>query len=318
MTLERSLEKVKSLETTFDDYQVEIGWDLTMHCNYSCTYCNSYDNSQPTHLLPLEDYIKAANYMNHHIGNKTARIQLCGGEPMLFKHWNILLDELSDLGFHPTIISNLSLPLKTLKQKIKNLKTKNSIEVSWHPQFAVTDEIVDKINLLYNTEHLRSISILADTRYWSVVNEAFEKVKYTDKAVISIIKDEKSDATSIASKLYEYSEDQINFMNKANKTNKSSFTTTVTTENDQFNINSVSKFFEMGICNFKGFKCEIGTTTFHIKANGDVYPSACMFNYPKAKMGNVFKENIKKVKNPIICPFTFCGCGPDLRIKKYR
>jgi len=33
-------------------------------------------------------------------------------------------------------------------------------------------------------------------------------------------------------------------------------------------------------------------------------------------MGNVYNENLRQIKNPIICPFNFCGCGPDMRIEK--
>ena len=41
-------------------------------------------------------------------------------------------------------------------------------------------------------------------------------------------------------------------------------------------------------------------------------------NYPKAIMGNIYKENLIKPKKGIKCPFDICACGPDVRINKYE
>ena len=41
-----------------------------------------------------------------------------------------------------------------------------------------------------------------------------------------------------------------------------------------------------------------------------------MLNYPKAKMGNIYKKNIRSVTKSIICPFNICACGPDIKISK--
>jgi len=69
--------------------------------------------------------------------------------------------------------------------------------------------------------------------------------------------------------------------------------------------------------NFKGMMCAVGKERLHIKPNGDVYPSACFLNYPQTCMGNIYKENLRKVKKAVRCPFTHCYCGPDIRIEKW-
>jgi MoaA/NifB/PqqE/SkfB family radical SAM enzyme len=65
--LEKLLEetKVLSVTTEFYDYQVEIGWDITMRCNYSCSYCESYNNNQPTYFKDIKIYEKALNYLKN-------------------------------------------------------------------------------------------------------------------------------------------------------------------------------------------------------------------------------------------------------------
>ena len=46
------------------------------------------------------------------------------------------------------------------------------------------------------------------------------------------------------------------------------------------------------LTNFKGMSCMIGSRNLFIKPNGDSYPSACLYNYPKAIVGNIYKENL--------------------------
>lgn len=318
--LEKSLEEIELVDTKFFNYEVEIGWDLTMHCNYSCSYCNSFNNLGPTHILPLKKYIDAIDFLKSYLGNKKARIILCGGEPTLFKDWNLLMNELQNKEFQPTIITNLALSKKSFYKKFSDLEVKSCIDVSWHPQFANSNDLIEKINFLEENKFLRTVSILADTRYWETVKKAYESVKHIKGVSLSIIKNEKASEIEIASGLYEYSQEQIDYINKSNNvSNESEFKTNILfTNQDSINLTSITEFFELGLTNFKGMNCEIGTTSFQIRPNGDIFPSACMMNYPKAVIGNIFKKKIKKISRPVKCPFDFCGCGPDLRLKKYK
>ena len=43
---------------------------------------------------------------------------------------------------------------------------------------------------------------------------------------------------------------------------------------------------------YKGMYCAVGRDRLHIMPNGNVYPSACLLNYNKAIMGNIYKHNI--------------------------
>ena len=66
--------KIKSVETVFDGFDIEICWDITMKCNYSCSYCDSYDNSQPTYFKTIEEYEKAVDYLTDYFKNKTLNL----------------------------------------------------------------------------------------------------------------------------------------------------------------------------------------------------------------------------------------------------
>lgn len=319
--LEKLLEEdnLKSVITTFLDYQAEVEWDLTMRCNYTCSYCVSYNNSDPTHLRSLDEYESSVKYLQQYFNNKKARISLLGGEPMLFKKWDSLLNCIYDIGFTPKIITNLAVNIKTLEKKLKNLNPAYCIDVSWHPQFVAEQEMLDKIKLIYDSGHLRYLSILGDIRYWDKVKSAREQTEYLDNVEISFIKDEAKGKNAIASKLTEYSKEQVEYIKKSVKQDdKKKYNTKITYTNGATKkISSITEFFSESLTNFKGMNCDVGQLRLHIKPTGDVFPSACLLNYPKAKMGNIFEKNIIKPTNPIKCPFTFCGCGPDQRISKY-
>ena len=319
--LEKLLEEAnfKSVVTTFSDYQVEIEWDLTMRCNYSCSYCVSYNNEGPTHFQSLEQYKEALEYLKNYLGNKIARIDLLGGEPLLYKDWISLLNIIHDMNFIPKITTNLSIPKKTLESKIKELIPKNCIDVSWHPQFADEKEIVSKIKTINESGHLRSISILGDTRYWDKVLSARKSLDFCEKVKISYIKNEASTKNTIATELIDYTEEQSKTIDDSckKKLNKQYITKVIYSDGKEKSISNITNFFSNGITNFKGMRCEVGQLRLHIKPTGDVFPSACLLNYSKAKMGNIYKKDLIKPVSSIKCPFSFCGCGPDLRINKY-
>ena len=313
--------KYKSVLTTLFDYQAEVEWNLTMRCNYSCSYCESYDNTIPTNFKSLDDYTTAIKTLNQYLENKKARIEILGGEPMLYKHWNSLLNLIFEYGHLPKICTNLSINNKTLKKKLENLYPKQCIDVSWHTQFAEEDKIVENIKTIHESNHLRTISILADKRYWDKVKSAYNRVKHFDNVELSYIKDESAGKNNIASGLIEYSKEEINYIERVNNVNKFrfNFETKVLYNSGKVDIlNNITDFFEKDVNNFKGMNCDVGKLRLHIKSNGDVYPSACLLNYPKAKMGNLYQGTIIKPKKAIKCPFSFCGCGPDLRINKYE
>ena len=312
--LERSLEKPSKLETTFDQFQVEIEGDLTMRCNYSCSYCESYDNSSTTQFKHLTEYLDAIDYLKNYFGNKTAKVDILGGEPMLFKDWNLVLNKIHDVGYLPKITTNLSVTERSLNHKLEKLSPKNCIDVSWHMQFADDDKMLKNIDIIKESGHLRSISILGDKRYWNRVLQAYESVKDTKVAEIAFIKDESAGKNAIANKLINYSDDESKIISSSKIKESYFFKTTAEYTDQKKYLTSINDFFTQGITNFKGMNCYVGENRIHIKQNGDVYPSACLLNYPRAKMGNIFKGRIKKPNRPIVCPFNFCGCGPHLRI----
>jgi len=312
---ERSL---VSLETIFDSFECEVDWDLTMKCNYWCTYCESYNNEIPSNIKDLNTYIAGLNNLSDYLGNKKARITLLGGEPMLFKHWDSLLNCIYDKNHIPRITTNLSVPLKTLIKKCETLKAKECFDVTWHTQFDDVENYLPKVLYLHEKGLLRKLSIMADRRYWNKVVEAYESVKHLPGCEINRIKDESHGSKQIAGSIINYTEDEINYIEASHINEKNVFVTKVRyNDGSEEELKSIDEYFSKNLTNFKGMYCEVGVNRFHIFPSGDIYPSACFLNHMQARIGNIYKNNFKKITRPVKCPFNFCGCGPDMRITKY-
>lgn len=309
--------KIKSVETVFDGFDIEICWDITMNCNYSCSYCGSYDNSQPTYFKTMDEYKKAIDYITKHFDNKTMRVSLLGGEPIIYKHWVDLVNTIYDKGHIVKMYTNLSIKNTTLIKKIKNLKPKKCIFVSWHPQFVDVENIMKNIKTLAEEDLLDSVTILADRRYWSKVEEAVELTKYFNGG-LTHIKDVAEGKIAITSGLIDYTEDELKYIEENQPMQQYPFKTTLKFFNgDEKLIKNADDLIMKELTNFKGLNCMIGSKNLFIKPNGDAYPSACLFNHPKAVVGNIYKQNLMKPKRGIRCPFNICACGPDVRINKY-
>ena len=93
--------------------------------------------------------------------------------------------------------------------------------------------------------HLRSLSILGDIRYWDKVVSARKKTDYLDNVEISFIKDEAKGKNIIASKLTEYSKEQIEYIKESTKQdNKKKYNTEIVyTNGTSKRIASITEFF---------------------------------------------------------------------------
>lgn len=303
------------VKTFTNEYDVEIEWDLTTRCNYSCSYCKSYDNTQPSLLLDIKSYEKALDYLISYYNSKRIKIDFLGGEPMLFKHWSDLLQLVHDKGHVPKIITNLAIPLTTLKNRLLNKTFKECIDISFHPEFADADDFIEKANFLYEKGLLKTGGVLMHPDYWDKCIKVYESLKHTKRVGYSKIKNEDTNSNSIASGFIYYTQEQEELLSKPSIV-KSGRYTEVTYPDRVEKYSNIDDLFANGITNFKGLNCYVGNTRLHIKPNGDCYPSACLMKFAKSKIGNVYMENLRQVKKPIICPFNFCGCGPDMRIEK--
>ena len=302
---------VKSLSYNNPAFQVEVDWMITQRCNYTCSYCASYDNSQPFLFRSLEKYIEAFKYLSEYFGNKTIKLHFLGGEPTLFKQWVRLVNWLVDYNYKPIITTNLSVPAIQYV-RVLNPNLGKFINASFHTEYADLDSFYNNVKILNSAGFLYSLDLLPHPDNWEYSMKCYEKLKEVFFVNMVKIKDEMS-TNSISSGFLNYSEDQLEILDNTPKLHDEYLSLKI----DDKIINPSTYEIREKYSNFKGMNCAVGRDRIHIKASGDVFPSACLLNYEKAKMGNIYEQNIVKAKNAITCPFNECLCGPDIRIEKW-
>ena len=303
---------VKSLKYSNFKYQVEVEWDITQRCNYSCSYCASYDNAQPFNFKTLDEYIESFKYLSELYGNQTISLDLLGGEPTLFKQWVELVNWMIDNNFYPKITTNLSIPVEKYVDKL-NPNLSKFINASYHGEFATLGDFYQNAKLLEERGFLKGISLLADPKNWEYTKFCYKRLSEVSNTTLTRIKNEFSGTYSLTNKFISYTDEQEKLF-RDNPTQDSNYTIEL---EDGTIIHPSTYEIRNKYSNFKGMMCAVGQQRLHIKTNGDVYPSACLLKYSKAKMGNIFERNIKKPRKAIVCPFTECLCGPDIRIEKW-
>jgi sulfatase maturation enzyme AslB (radical SAM superfamily) len=305
--------KIKHLKYESPDWQVNIDWMITLRCNYSCSYCTAYDNTKPLGLKSLEEYIDSFSYLSEYFGNQRIRINFLGGEPTLFKQWVELVNWLSDHNYLPNIITNLSIPAKNYIHKL-NGKAKKFISASYHPEMVKLEDFYKNAELLQEAGYLDSVTLLADPNDWDNVLRIYDKLSEVCTVLPLQIQNEFSGNYSLSENIVEYTEEQMKFFDQAFKDASNSY---VKLDTGDEVIHPSIEHIKVYYNKFKGMKCAVGRDKIHIKYTGDVYPSGCLLNYPRACMGNLYEKNLIKPKGAITCPFNQCPCSTDIRIEKW-
>ena len=304
---------IQSLNFSDPDFQAEVEWTITQRCNYSCSYCASYDNTQPFKFKTLDEYLDALTYLKTYFGNSKVKMDILGGEPTLFKEWVVLMNWMNIAGYVPKLTTNLSVPVKSYINELDD-ELPPFIVASFHPEFADLDKFCYNAEQLKEKGFLKNISLLGDPNNWEKTIAVFDVLKQiAPHMTLTKIKNEHTVGYNISNDFIDYNEEQLRYFEK-NKTTDDRYTLVL---NNGETLHPSLSEIRYKYSNFKGLKCEVGQYRLHIDSEGDVYPSACLTNYPRSKMGNIFRENIVRPKTAITCPFNDCLCGPDIRIKKW-
>lgn len=140
-------------ETMLDTDLFSISWILGRFCNYKCSYCWPYANSDKPDHQELEVYIDTIKEIKSQANNngfKRFHWSFSGGEPTAYKHLFDLLSVVNNDSIHMT--TNLSPGINYWYKYlgITSNATRRSITASYHHEFAEEQEFGDKILYLMN------------------------------------------------------------------------------------------------------------------------------------------------------------------------
>jgi organic radical activating enzyme len=135
-------------ETMLDNNLFSISWILGRFCNYKCSYCWPYANSQTPDHQELEVYTRTIDNIRMQASNNgytKFHWSFSGGEPTAYKHFLVLAGKVLFDSIHMT--TNLSPGIQWWERWLKAtvLSRRRSITASFHHEFADEKEFGDKI-----------------------------------------------------------------------------------------------------------------------------------------------------------------------------
>ena len=300
--MEKEKLQIRKIENT--ESYFTVNWFFIFRCNYDCYYCESHDLISK---IPEVDMIRGTHYL-YELIKKPLMIGFVGGEPFLYKK---LVDVFRvNLPISFRVETNLSAPLKVLER----VPTNCDIKATYHPEFADIDEFVKKANYIksVNSNNQCNIAFPVEEKLWNKALEVYNRVPGSRPIVLQV---PSLDWKGSFTKTYDYSDAQKEWLRENTKDIESNL---IITTNKGEKLKKNHRFLAINnLLNFKGWKCYAGNNNIHIDPKGDVFPASC-FLRTRARLGNVFKENIKLLQHGIKCPFDHCGCFSDTRILKEK
>ena len=97
----------------------QLFFELTLRCNAACFHCGSRCTPQSPDGLPVEEYIKVLRQVRERYGSRMTQICLTGGEPLLYKDFFVLAEEIHRSGFRWGITSNGTLITREVARRLR-------------------------------------------------------------------------------------------------------------------------------------------------------------------------------------------------------
>ena len=104
----KQLDKLKEYRTEL--YKApqlrQLFFELTLRCNSACFHCGSRCTPQSPDGLPVQEYLRVLDQVKERYGNRMTQVCLTGGEPLLYKDFFTLAQEIRERGFRWGMTSN--------------------------------------------------------------------------------------------------------------------------------------------------------------------------------------------------------------------
>lgn len=263
----------------FNNFYIDICWDLLSVCNLKCPYCyarkqyKDYIIQNKKQIDIIINKLKKINY-NFHCG-------LLGGEPTLHPYLVYILDELYKIK-NCTKIKLITNGTK----KISHVNSKLEINFSLHPSQDNFNQIYNNIiNLNSNNFNNIIVYLLMQNNKFNLLNKYYLEL---NKLKCNIRHE------------YIINNDKVHFTKPLFKEYKN--------YTDTFKQYSFREAYNIS---FKNYICKL--SHFRIMANGDVYRE-CIDD----KMGNIFKHDLSFEPLNYICDKDYCHDDFLLEIPKYE
>lgn len=305
--------------TMLDDDLFSVSWILGRFCNYSCSYCWPYANSQtPDHqeysvYTNTIDEIKRQARVN---GFYKFHWSFSGGEPTAYKRLNDLMGHLGQEDYQTIhMTTNLSPGIKWWTKWLENTKymQRRSITASYHAEFA--DEEVFKetcVFLINNGVNLTVNQVMVPGQFHELYNRC---VRMSDMGINVTLKPQSNEQANAIVNGYE--DDMIEMMQKGfpqeNKGEPVYNVKLIDDTNKVWYIDQAERFNSFGFNKFNDWTCNAGYQSVIIRGT-EVKRSYSCGDYP---LGNIL-TGFGLFVRPQKCITPICVSSADSKIPKSK
>ena len=320
---------MNSIEKTdwYADYIVQ--WRPTDMCNYDCSYCSPSNHLTivKKNLPTIDQLITATNNIKNSVpADKTVLIYITGGEPFLINDIHLWFEHMAKCNFKVGVFTNGSLPIKTYL-KCKNSFSHINIKISFHPETADVDHVVELANAIVDNNGKVEIRAMLANQLFDRVDELEAKLKDIEVIRLPVFplynkETNKVNPTFSSSKnLKEYSQTidsgNLDYFTddelKRIKDNKQSKPNYLKVNVDGIETNATT-IVRNNQNKFKGWKCAVTNKKLLIQANGDVQYGVCANG---GTIGNIFEPLDLFTQEYSICHKTECHTIDEVMISKF-
>ena len=314
----------------YEDYIVH--WRPTNMCNYDCSYCEPSNHLSivKSKLPDVNDLIEASRKIRNSIpADKSVLVYITGGEPFLIKEVHKWFDWMSSNNMRVGVFTNGSLPLKIYDMSKESFSNLN-IKISFHPEFADVDKLVDFINLIKENKGKVEIRAMMAAGLFDKIFELENKIGDTPVTKLPVFplynkETNKINPTFSSSRDLEnftqkmddgdlgyYTQEELDIIQNLQQKNPEYLSLTI---DDKIESNAVD-FVTSRTNKFKGWKCGIVNKKILIQANGDVQYGTCAAT---GIIGNIFSDNLKLFKDSWTpCPKHVCTTLDEIMVTKFK
>ena len=299
-----------------------VDWMLHDKCTYDCSYCPPANKSGTDTLLDLETLNEMCDAIEEHAHSidPTFKIHVLftGGEPTVWKDFGELVNRVAARGWVISVNSNGSRSERWWEEYASKFI---HIILSYHTESVDDDEFMNKlkicskysktsVNLMLNThpEYFDkaiqfSKRITTETNNIHLTHHRIQHNFGLQEINVPFYTNEQKNIISTLEDSYPqiyYNQLRSNF-----RVQYADLTTEKLNTAELLNTNTA---------NFKDWMCHAGNEGIFIDANGKVLRATCRVG---EELGNIKNpREIKWPKDPILCPYSWCGCTTDIANSK--
>ena len=307
-------------QTMLDNDLFNVSWILGRFCNYKCSYCWPYANSDTPDHLPLELYINAIDTIKQQArtnGFNKFHWSFSGGEPTAYKHLPEIIKHLDEKtssyqSIHMT--TNLSPGSKWWKSwcDATALLQRKSITASFHHEFAKEQEFGDKcLQLQYEGVFVTVNQVMVPEHF----DELYERCQRFKARGINVTLKPQSNETA-SGIVNDYTDAQIEIMRTEfdQKVNDQTlYQVRLTDGNTDYYVDQAERFNAFGFNQFTNWTCNSGYQSVIIRGD-EVKRGYSCHEQPLGSLTNGFTLFDKAM--PCVTPR--CVSSADSKIPKCR